>query len=155
LYTELDSIWLRILEICTVGPTVERGLPLILFLNTHAKMRVAIELAFAGCMSEARSILRDAVEFIAHAHRLLSDANLQLLWGDRLARPDDWKTEFWHMKKTKLFSGLDELYKRWQYLSDLGSHANMEALVGRLVISESDTEQTWRLNYFGGETGKE
>jgi hypothetical protein len=81
LYMELDSIWFRILDSCKVGPTVERGLPLILFMNAHAKMRVAIELAFAGCMSEARSILRDAVEFVAHAHRLLSDANLQLLWG--------------------------------------------------------------------------
>jgi hypothetical protein len=155
LYMELDSIWVRILETSSVNPTVERGLPLILFMNTHAKMRVAIELAFAGCMSEARSILRDAVEFIAHAHRILGDPKLQVLWGDKLGAPDAWKKEFWDAKKDKLFAGLDELYGRWKYLSDLGAHANMEALVGRLVIRESDTDQIWRLNYFGGETGKE
>ena len=43
-------------------------------------MRISIELALSGCLAEARSILRDGVECVAHAHFILSDPKLQKVW---------------------------------------------------------------------------
>jgi hypothetical protein len=65
-------------------------------------------------MSEARSILRDAVEFVAHGHWMLTDPELQKTW---LSKNDDeaalkaFKDAFEHSKKDRVFKGLDELHK--------------------------------------------
>src|SRR3990170_9059758 len=78
-YVLLDEIWLR--EIDVLNPLNDtRAFPLLLYINAHAKVRISIELGFSGCMAEARSILRDAVEFVAHAHAMLADPELQKVW---------------------------------------------------------------------------
>jgi hypothetical protein len=46
----------------------KRMVPLALFFNAHAKTRVSVELAFACCMEESRSIVRDAIETAAYSH---------------------------------------------------------------------------------------
>ena len=76
-YHLLDAIWLREIDDLEVARDAGRVFPVILYTNAHAKMRVAIELAFSGCMAEGRSVLRDAVEFVAHAHHVLKDPALQ------------------------------------------------------------------------------
>src|ERR1700690_1364084 len=54
-YLMLDRIWFR--EIDVLKPTSpNRGFPVIVYINAHAKIRVAIELAFTGCLPESRSI---------------------------------------------------------------------------------------------------
>ena len=79
-YLRLDAVWMREFDDLKVRIDPNRLFPLILFFNAHAKMRMSIELALCGCLSEARSILRDAIEFVAHAHRLLSDPKLHIVW---------------------------------------------------------------------------
>src|ERR1017187_4966283 len=79
-YILLDTIWKREIDALKPPCEVSRVFPLILYLNAHAKMRVSIELALSGCLAEARSILRDAIEFVAHAHRMLADPQLQSVW---------------------------------------------------------------------------
>jgi hypothetical protein len=74
-YILLDKVWMREFDDLKASLGPDRMFPLILFFNAHAKVRISIELALSGCLSEARSILRGAVEFVAHAHRLLSDPN--------------------------------------------------------------------------------
>jgi hypothetical protein len=120
-------------------------------MNAHAKIRVSIELGFSGCMAEARSILRDAVEFVAHAHRVMGDTALQKLWLGKDEDEKAWNEEFLHTKKEKLFKGLDELHRKWGELSERGSHANILGLVGRFHIVESDKHIDWQLHYCGGE----
>ena len=76
-YTLLDAIWLREFGDLKPPGNVNQWFPLILFFNAHAKIRISIELALSGCLAEARSILRDAIEFVAHAHRMLAETYCQ------------------------------------------------------------------------------
>ena len=82
-----------------------RAFPVMLYINAHAKLRIAIELAFAGCTPEARSILRDAVEFVAHAHHMLDDPMLQTVWLNKLDDEKAFKSEFWYSKRRDCLRG--------------------------------------------------
>jgi hypothetical protein len=129
--------------------------PLLLYFNAHAKIRVATELAFAGCLAEARSILRDAVEFVAHAHSMVGDPERQKTW---LSKNDDkaalkaFNKAFGEKKKKGVFKGLDELHKAWCDLSENGSHANIIAVVDRFVEVTDEKHVTFKLNYTGVES---
>jgi hypothetical protein len=151
-YILLDKIWLR--EFGDLKPPRDANLlfPLILFFNAHAKMRVSIELALSGCMAEARSILRDAVEFVAHAHRMLDDPQLQKVWLSKNEEKQAFTDAFERQKKEGLFRGLDELYAKWGELSETGSHATLNSMCDRFVVGQlDDGSQEWRLNYCGVE----
>src|SRR5271170_7288790 len=66
-YLTLDAIWLH--EFRSLSPAHPNTVfPITVYINAHLKIRIAIELAFAGTLPEARSIMRDAVEFAAHAY---------------------------------------------------------------------------------------
>jgi hypothetical protein len=146
----LDEIWLREFEDLKPPRDVNQLFPLMLFFNAHAKMRVAIELALSGCMAEARSILRDAIEFVAHAHTMLRDPQLQAVWLGRNDDEEAFKNAFERHKKEGLFKGLDELYAKWGELSETGSHATLNAMCDRFVVAKSaDGVLEWRLNYCG------
>jgi hypothetical protein len=67
----LDEIWRREIGNLEVSIDLDRMFPVILYMNAHAKVRICMELAFSNCMPEWRSILRDAVETVAHAHHML------------------------------------------------------------------------------------
>jgi hypothetical protein len=126
--------------------------PLMLYFNAHAKMRIAMELAFSGCMAEARSILRDAIEFVAHAHAMLKDAELQKIWlskNDDKAALEEFKDAFERHKQAGIFKGLDELHRVWGQLSETGSHATLNAMCDRFVYVTSDEHIEFRLNYAG------
>jgi hypothetical protein len=153
-YVRLDAIWLRGIGDLYVARDPNTMFPLLLYINAHAKIRVALELAFTGCMSEARSILRDAVEFVAHAHAMVNDPQLQLTWlnkNDDKAAMEAFKNAFERHKKEGVFKGLEELHKVWGQLSETGSHANLNALIGRFVQIEDDKHITFKLNYTGVE----
>jgi hypothetical protein len=116
-------------------------------------MRVSIELGMSGCMAEARSILRDAIEFVAHAHRMLSDPQLQVVWLNKADEAQAFKEAFERNKKDNLFKGLDELHATWGTLSEIGSHATLNSMCERLTADKPDAQgnATWRLTYSGME----
>ncbi len=155
LYLRLDTVWLRGFNDLYVARDPNTMFPLLLYFNAHAKIRVALELAFEGCMAEARSILRDAVEFVAHAHSMVGDPELQKTW---LSKNDDsaalkaFNKAFGEKKKKGVFRGLDELHKTWRDLSENGSHANIMAVVDRFVQVTDDEHVTFKLNYTGVES---
>jgi len=148
-YHLLDAIWLREIGDLEVARDFSRVFPLMLYTNVHAKIRVAIELAFSGCMAEGRSILRDAIEYVAHAHHMLKDPLLQNVWLDKADNDDAFKDAFERNKKQGLFNGLKELHHQWGELCELGSHATPLALSERFVISDTPEGQRWSLNYTG------
>jgi len=153
-YTLLDKIWLREINDLKTAPGPDRMFPLPLYFNAHAKMRVSIELAFSGCMAEARSILRDAIEFVAHAHAMLSDTELQKTWlskNDGQAALEAFKEAFEQHKKEGVFKGLEELHETWGQLSETGSHANLNAMCDRFGVVTSSNHVEFRLNYCGVE----
>jgi hypothetical protein len=153
-YLRLDAIWMREFADLKTARDASRMFPLLLYFNAHAKMRVAMELAFSGCMAEARSILRDAIEFVAHAHTMLNDPELQKTWlskNDGKTALNAFKESFEAYKIERAFKGLDELHKTWGELSETGSHANLNAMVDRFVQVTSDDHVEFRLNYTGVE----
>ncbi|MGD0973954.1 MAG: hypothetical protein ABR866_07690 [Candidatus Korobacteraceae bacterium] len=151
-YLRLDSILMREFVDLQTARDPSRMFPLLLYHNAHAKMRVSIELAFSGCMAEARSILRDAIEFVAHAHTMLDDPELQKTWlnkNDGEAAVEAFRDAFERKKRQGVFKGLDELHKTWGELSETGSHANLNAMIDRFVQITSDDHIEFRLNYTG------
>src|SRR5258708_8645431 len=103
-----NTIWMREFE--DMRTVLDTGwmFPLTLFMNGHSKMLIAMELGFSGCLTEAHSILRDAVESAAHGHRLFSEPALQKIWvqkNDGGTAIEDFKREFWYSKEDKLFDG--------------------------------------------------
>jgi hypothetical protein len=153
-YILLDQIWLREIDDLERARDPAHMVPLLLYINTHAKIRVSIELGFSGCLAEARSILRDAIEFAAHAHAMRHDNKLQKTWLDKDHGKDAleaFKDAFERHKKQNVFQGLDELHKTWGQLSETGSHANLNAICDRLVHVTSDRELEFKIKYTGAE----
>ena len=153
-YILLDKIWLREFNDLKTSPGPLRMFPLLLYYNAHAKIRVGIELAFSHCMAEGRSILRDAIEFVAHAHTMVGDTELQKTWlrkNDGEAALEAFKEAFERHKKEGVFRGQEELHETWGQLSETGSHANLNAICDRFTQVTSANEMEFRLNYCGVE----
>jgi hypothetical protein len=148
----LDKIWIRELQNMRTAIDTSRMFPLILFMNAHAKIRIAMELGLSACLPEAYSISRDAIESVAHGHRMFFDPELQKLWVSKDTDPaalHRFMEEFWYSKEDKLFDGLPELYHLWKQYSEFGSHTNPVSIVSRFVINETPKHLEWRLNYTG------
>jgi len=155
LYIQLDEIWMREFSDLQRPREIHSMLPLLCCMNCHAKIRVSLELAFSDCLAEARSILRDAIEFFAHAHAMHNYTSLQKIWLEKIEGKQEleaFKDAFERNKKQGLFKGLDELHKSWGQLSETGSHANAVAMAERFVQINSGNDVDFRLNYTGTET---
>lgn len=153
-YILLDEIWLREFDDLKPARDPNRMFPLLLFFNAHAKIRVSVELGFSGCLAEARSILRDAIEFVAHAHAMVQDPELQKTWlnkNDGEAAQKAFEAAFERHKKQGVFKGLDELHRTWGQLSEMGSHANLNAICDRFAQVSSKEGVEFRLVYTGVE----
>jgi hypothetical protein len=160
-YMMLDAIWMQEFRDLTPATNPNTIFPITIYMNAHLKIRVAIELALEGSMAEARSIMRDAVEYAAHAHHMLKDPAKQEIWLNKLDDQAAWKAEFWNDKPTTLFAGLPLLYEVWKQLSDMGSHANITSMCERFSTTEVNgqtqlnvaytglNEKTWALGLFG------
>lgn len=148
----LDNILAREFDDMMKGVPPSRAFPVFLFVNAHAKMRIAFELAWSSCMPEAHSIVRDAVESVAHGHKLLSNPELIQVWlkkGEDETAKNAFNREFWDSKKDRLFDGLPDLFRLWKQFSESGSHTNIGSVTLRFVVEESEKHFGWRLNYTG------
>lgn len=145
----LDKIILREFADLTTRPDLKKLFPLFLYFEAHVKIRASMELALSVCMPEARSILRDGIEFVAHAHRMLKDPELQKTWLSKNDEAEAFAAAFEKNKKTGLFNGLDALHKRWGELSETGAHATINAVSQRYVQTQDEKGITFRWNYCG------
>jgi hypothetical protein len=153
-YMLSNTIWMREFDDMRTVRDTSRMLPPILFMNGHQKLLTAMELGFSSCLTEAHSILRDAIESVAHGHRLFSDPELQKIWlqkNDGGSAIEDFNREFWYSKGDNLFEGVPELFSLWKRFSDIGAHTNMNSIVSRFAIQETSKDVTWRVNYLGVE----
>jgi len=153
-YILLDEIWLREFEDLKPARDPTTIFPVTLYFNAHAKIRVSVELAFSGCLAEARSILRDAIEFVAHAHAMLQDPELQSVWlkkNDGESGLKAFRKAFEQQKEKSLFRGLEELHSIWKQLSETGSHANLNAISDRFLQVTSDKQVELRIIYSGAD----
>jgi len=148
-FLALDSLWLHEFDDLKPARDQNRMFPLLLYFNAHAKMRISIELALSGCMAEARSILRDAIEFVAHAHAMLRDPKLQEVWLSKNDEEEAFREAFERHKKEGVFAGLGELHDAWGQMSETGSHATLNAICDRFEQVESADGVEFRLRYCG------
>lgn len=128
--------------------------PMILFMNAHHKMRVAVELGCSTCLPEAHSLVRDAIESAAHAHRLASNPQLLKAWIEKNDGKDGKKAfnrEFEQHKATRLFDGLPDLYRLWGEFSEFGAHTNINSIQARFATAQTATDLQFQLNYLGGD----
>jgi hypothetical protein len=152
-YTVLDAIWMREFSDLRPPGQVNQWFPLILYFNAHAKIRISIELALSGCLAEARSILRDGIEFVAHAHTMLRDPKLQDVWLSKNEEPKVFSDAFERYKKQGIFHGLEELHRTWGELSEAGSHATINAMSDRFTSRNMDGgDAAWEFAYCGVES---
>ena len=154
MFMALDAIWLREFDDLKPMNDPNRLFPIMVYVSAHAKTRLSIELAFSACLGEARSILRDGIESVAHAHVMLQDPQLQKVWLSK----DDGKAEekafaeaFLKNKADRLFKGLKELHDKFGELSETGSHTTLMSMVGRLSFETSSTGMTFNMLYTGME----
>jgi len=153
-YMLLEKILSRDFEVMMELRDPKLMFPMVLFMNGHAKMRVAFELGSAGCLSEAYSILRDAIESVAHGNRIAADPALLKPWvekNDGKTALEAFKKEFEHNKAMRLFDGLPELHRLWRENSEFGSHTNLNSIVERFKIEKTATHLQYLLNYCGAE----
>lgn len=155
-FCRLDEIWKRDLMDLEVGIRAETAFPLMLYINAHSKMRISVELAFSMCLQESRSVLRDAVESVAHAHHMLRDpANLRV-WLEKDDPDGDaaFKRVFQANKATNLFKGLDELHEKFGELSEAGSHPTLQSFYNKVTIRTTASSKGMVLSYTGAEDAR-
>lgn len=148
-YLKLDAIWMREFRALTPATDPNTIFPITVYMNAHLKIRVAIEMALAGSMPEARSIMRDAVEYAAHAHHMLKNPAKQEIWLNKLDDQKAWNAEFWNDKPMMLFDGLPDLYRVWKHLSNMGSHANIVSMCERFHTDEVNGQTQFNVAYVG------
>jgi len=150
-FCKIDEIWVREINDLEVATASHSALPIVLYINSHAKMRISMELAFSNCMPEARSILRDAVENVAHAHHMLRDPANQMIWlkKDEPAGKKAFKDAFVENKKLRLFAGLPELHRKYGELSEAGSHPTLLSFANRVTIEDRKGDRHMIVNYSG------
>jgi len=153
-FTVLDEIWQREFEAMQRLGDTSLIFPMILFMNAHAKTRIAFELACSVCVPEAHSIMRDAIESFAYGNRLASDPKLCETWlkkNDDQAAAQLFRKEFEDFKAKQLFAGLPDLHRLWKEYSEFGSHTNINSIFPRFAMAKTATDVEFRLNYTGGE----
>jgi hypothetical protein len=148
----LNEIWSREIEgLAKQIANPKEVFPYSLLGAAHTKVHVVIDLCFSDYVLEALSILRDGIENVVHACRLLSRPELVEVW---LSRENDavsqkaWEEEFWFDKESRLFEGLPELHRAWKMCSDI-SHANAKSLLQRYYLAEGN-EDDYALHYTDG-----
>lgn len=94
---------------------------------------------------ESLLFLRKAAEATAFAARVAQDRFMAILWIQRNTRVREFRK---HFSSDKLFDAkglVSELRELYKLCSDAGVHANLESLVGRRDVLE--TEERTRLRY--------
>jgi hypothetical protein len=153
-YQLLDKILFDEFQDMATAHDPNRMFPLALFFNAHAKIRISIELAFARCMEEARSILRDAIETAVYAHYMNGDPELQKIWLSKDDGPEaarEFTEAFEKDKKKRSFKGLPELHRRWGQLCETGAHSTPQAIISRFKFEQTEKSIRYQLNYTGVE----
>ena len=153
-YLSLDKIWEQEFEAMQNLSDPSLMFPMTLYMSGHAKMRIAFELGCSACLAEAHSILRDAIEAVAHGHRLALNPPLIEVW---LKKDDDemasksYKQEFEYEKADRLFKDLKELHELWKRFSEFGSHTNLNSMAERFRIETTATHLQYKCNYTGSQ----
>ena len=153
----LDNIWSREISNASHQVTKVRILPTQLLILAHQRYRVAGELAFSGCISDAWGVIRAAIELGVHASRIHLTPELAMIWLHKDDGDDEFKAfekEFLKHKKTRLFDGLDTLYGYWGRYSEWGGHSTAANLALRAKFDGSGQKINVEISSFEGDSSR-
>ncbi len=150
----LNDIWMRDMEDLNVLRDKDQLLPRMLFTAAHSKFITALELGFSCCIGDAYGLLRDGIEFTAHAYRIFSEPSITLIWAAKMkgkAQTGAYDKIFTHDKKKNLFPdkfGLKPLHFYFAQLSEIGTHSNTTSLGKSFKDLSTPQKITWGFAYF-------
>jgi hypothetical protein len=136
----MDQVWLR--EIGNLKRVLAPSHVVVgtLFIRAYARVRLTLEIAFAGCTTEAADLLRGAIESAAQAHKIHRDPELAGVWlekdRDKLAL-EAYRNAFERNKKAGLFAELPALHYYWSHFSEL-AHSTVLPVLGRVELGDEN-----------------
>jgi hypothetical protein len=141
-FMALDEVWMREFEDLYHPRDMGVVLPVILFMNAHAHLRIAMELGFSGAMNECWNTLRMGIESVHHACVLLADPSLTVAWAEKANTTAEAERAFeraFEEGKTKSYErlGLSKLHEFWINFSEW-SHTSIESLSRRIKLKEKE-----------------
>ena len=143
----LDKIWSREIDNCSNASSAEQVNALLLFVNAHNKARVAVELGLSASITEAFSIMSDAIESVAFAHRIHLQPSLVNMWLEKAGDETKLKKAFRGDGESQLFNGLPELYNLWVESSHIGSRSVVGSLQQRFANEKAPTYLQLKYDY--------
>jgi hypothetical protein len=163
--TVLNDIWLRELSNLEHLRDQTHLLPKLIFAAAHARFLTAIELGFSYCIGDAYSILRDGIEAVAHAHKILKEpSSAGAAWSEKhqgKAQKTAYNKIFEENKKDNLFPdeyGLRKLHTYYAQFCELATHTSVTSIGKSFedmteVVQRSDSSYI-RCTYSFDETGR-
>ena len=150
----LNDIWMRELSNLEHLREPTQMLPKLLFASAHARFLTALELGFSCCIGNAYSILRDGIETVAHAYKILSEPTTGSVWTNKhkgKAEEDAYIKIFEKKKKENLFPekhGLRQLYDYYGKFSEMATHTTVASIGRGFRESPSTGAARWEFHYF-------
>jgi hypothetical protein len=139
----IDQVWLREIEDLNKVVDISHVVVVTLFIRGYARVRLMMELAFAGCTTEAADLLRGGIESVAQANKIYHEPHLVEVWLKRdqdKSSLDAYRSAFEREKKTGLFAGLPGLHHYWSHFSELG-HSSALSVMGRITPREGSPNE--------------
>jgi hypothetical protein len=152
----LNDIWMR--ESSNLEHLTEQThlLPKIIFMAAHARFLNAIELGFSCCIGDAYSVLRDGIESVAHAHKILKEpATAGAAWSEKhqgKTQKGTYNKIFEEKKKDNLFPdgvpGLRQLHFYYEQFCELATHTSVTSIGKSFQDVSEPGMMRWAFHYF-------
>jgi hypothetical protein len=151
----LNDIWLRELSNLEHLRDQTHLLPKLIFAAAHARFLTAIELGFSCCIGDAYSILRDGIEAVAHAHKILKEpSSAGAAWSEKhqgKAQKTAYNKIFEENKKDNLFPdeyGLHKLHTYYAQFCELATHTSVTSIGKSFEDMSTAGNLRWGFHYF-------
>ena len=152
----LNEIWVRELSDLEHLREETHLLPKLIFSSAHARFLTAIELGFSCCIGDSYSILRDGIEAVAHAHKILKEpATAGVAWSDKhngKSQKAAYKKIFDHNKKDNLFPAdvpaLRKLHIFYVQFSEFATHPSVTSIGKSFQDLSTSGNLRWGYHYF-------
>jgi hypothetical protein len=152
----LNDIWMRGLSDVEHLHDQTLLMPKLIFASAHGRFLTAIELGFCACIGDAYSVLRDGIEAVAHAHKILKEPTTA---GKAWLEKHQGKTQkaaynkfFEEKKKQNLFPadvpGLNELHNYYQQFCELATHTSVTSIGKNFKDLSTKETMRWAYSYF-------
>ncbi|HKW61881.1 MAG TPA: hypothetical protein VJN89_04990 [Candidatus Acidoferrum sp.] len=151
----LNDIWIRESSNLETLTDVRHLLPKTVFMSAHGRFLNAVELGFSCCIGDAYTLLRDAIEAVAHAHRIFKDPSAEDAWVSKhkgQAELEAHDRVFKWQKKKNLFPndvpGLKQLYFYYQQFCEIATHTSVSSVGKNFEDVSSSGSVRWAFHYF-------